>query len=51
LPTGHPIGRQVDGVNVTCIDNGMPVVCLRAEDVGVSGYEEPAELEANAARL
>jgi 4-oxalomesaconate tautomerase len=48
LPTGHPMD-EVDGVNVTCIDNGMPVVCLRAEDVGVSGYEEPAELEANPA--
>ena len=39
----------VEGVRVTCIDNGMPVVCLRASDVGVSGYEEPAAIEANAA--
>jgi 4-oxalomesaconate tautomerase len=37
----------VDGVEVTCIDNGMPVVVLAAGDVGVTGYESPAELEAN----
>ncbi len=48
LPTGHPMD-VVEGVQVTCIDNGMPVVCLRAEDVGLSGYEEPSEIEANAA--
>jgi len=32
---------------VTCIDNGMPVVLLRASDFGKSGYETPAELEAD----
>jgi 4-oxalomesaconate tautomerase len=47
LPTGHVLD-VVEGVHVTCIDNGMPVVCLRADDVGLSGYEEPAEIEANA---
>jgi 4-oxalomesaconate tautomerase len=47
LPTGH-VSDVVEGVKVTCIDNGMPVVCLRAEDVGLSGYEEPGEIEANA---
>jgi 4-oxalomesaconate tautomerase len=25
----------------------MPVVCLRASDFGITGYESPAELEAN----
>ena len=29
LPTGSAID-EVDGVAVTCIDNGMPVVVLRA---------------------
>jgi 4-oxalomesaconate tautomerase len=48
LPTGH-VADVIEGVRVTCIDNGMPVVCLRAEDVGLTGYEEPAEIEANAA--
>lgn len=48
LPTGHAVDT-VEGVRVTCIDNGMPVVCIRAEDVGCTGAESPAELEANAA--
>jgi 4-oxalomesaconate tautomerase len=46
LPTGHVVD-VVEGVRVTCIDNGMPVVCLRADDVGLTGYEEPDEIEAN----
>jgi len=32
---------------VTCIDNGMPTVVLAAGDLGISGYETPAELEAD----
>jgi 4-oxalomesaconate tautomerase len=47
LPTGNAVD-EVEGVRVTCIDNGMPVVCLKAEDVGATGYETPAELEAKA---
>jgi 4-oxalomesaconate tautomerase len=47
LPTGH--ARDVfEGVEVTCIDNGMPVVLIRASDVGKTGYETPSELEADA---
>jgi 4-oxalomesaconate tautomerase len=46
LPTGQAIER-VEGVDVTCIDNGMPVVILRASDFGKSGAESPAELEAD----
>lgn len=47
LPTGQ--ARDViDGVEVTCIDNGMPVVVMRAADFGKSGYETPEELEADA---
>ena len=46
LPTGH-VDDVLEGVHVTCIDNGMPVVCLRASDVGLSGYEEPSEIESN----
>lgn len=34
---------------VTCIDNGMPLVILRASDVGCTGYESVAELNADAA--
>jgi 4-oxalomesaconate tautomerase len=44
LPTGNAVD-EIEGVRVTCIDNGMPVVCLKAEDVGATGYETPAELE------
>ena len=48
LPTGSRIDI-VDGIEISCIDNGMPVVVLRAEDMGISGYESPAELNANEA--
>jgi 4-oxalomesaconate tautomerase len=47
LPSGNPVDI-VEGVEVTLIDNGMPVVVMRAADVGVTGYEEPDALEANA---
>jgi len=46
LPTGK-VRDEVDGVQITCIDNGMPVVVLRATDLGVTGYETPKELDAN----
>lgn len=45
LPTGHT-SDVVEGVRVTCVDNGMPTVLVAASDVGVTGYETPAELEA-----
>jgi 4-oxalomesaconate tautomerase len=48
LPSGSPRDR-IDGVEVTMIDNGMPVVLLRAADVGKTGYETPEQLEADAA--
>ena len=47
LPTGHLIDR-FDGIEVTCIDNGMPVVIMGADTLGVSGYESREELNANA---
>jgi 4-oxalomesaconate tautomerase len=47
LPTGNALD-EIDGVSVTCIDNGMPVVILRAGDFGLSGDESPERLEANA---
>jgi 4-oxalomesaconate tautomerase len=46
LPTGRAVD-VIESVEVTCIDNGMPVVCLAASDLGITGYESPAELEAN----
>ena len=38
LPTGNA-QDVIDGVPVSCIDNGMPVVVIRAEDLGKTGYE------------
>jgi 4-oxalomesaconate tautomerase len=46
LPTGNAIDR-FDGIDVTCIDNGMPVILIRATDVGRSGYESPEQLDAD----
>ena len=48
LPTGSLVD-SVEGVDCTLIDNGMPVVVMRAADVGVTGYEDCAALEADAA--
>jgi 4-oxalomesaconate tautomerase len=48
LPTGNK-ADSFAGVDVTCIDNGMPVIILRASDVGVTGYETRDELNANCA--
>lgn len=47
LPTGR-VRDDVDGFAVTCIDNGMPMVLIRASDLGRSGYETVAELNADA---
>ena len=44
LPTGN-VTDVVEGTKVTCIDNGMPVVCIAASDLGLTGQESPAELE------
>jgi 4-oxalomesaconate tautomerase len=47
LPTGH-VADVLEGVTVTCIDNGMPVVVVPAAELGRTGYETVAELEADA---
>jgi 4-oxalomesaconate tautomerase len=44
LPTGRAVD-VVNGVEVTCIDNGMPVVVMRASDLGRTGYETRDELD------
>src|SRR3546814_14822341 len=48
LPTGNAVD-VVDGIPLTCIDNGMPVVVLSASSLGKTGYESPAELMADQA--
>jgi 4-oxalomesaconate tautomerase len=48
FPTGHLIDRFGD-VEATCIDNGMPVVIMGADQLGISGYESRDELNADGA--
>jgi len=46
LPTGNVVD-EIDGLTVTCIDNGMPLVLVRAADLDRTGYESVAELNAD----
>jgi 4-oxalomesaconate tautomerase len=48
LPTGN-VRDTVDGIEMTLIDNGMPVMIVAAAALGVRGDETPEELEANTA--
>jgi 2-methylaconitate cis-trans-isomerase PrpF/tripartite-type tricarboxylate transporter receptor subunit TctC len=50
FPTGRRIDT-IDGVEVTCIDAAMPLMILRATDLGLTGREKPAVLDANTALL
>jgi 4-oxalomesaconate tautomerase len=47
LPTGRAVDI-VNGVRVTCIDNGMPVVVMRADQMGRTGYETREALDDDA---
>ncbi|HEU4650711.1 MAG TPA: 4-oxalomesaconate tautomerase [Croceibacterium sp.] len=44
LPTGNTVD-EIDGVACTLIDNGMPCIVMKAEDLGATGYETREELE------
>jgi 4-oxalomesaconate tautomerase len=44
LPTGK-VRDTVAGTEVTCVDNGMPVVLIPATSLRVTGYESPKDLE------
>ncbi len=46
LPTGRVLD-VIDGIAVTCIDNGMPLVIFKAADVGRTGYESVDALNAD----
>ncbi|MDQ1211205.1 4-oxalomesaconate tautomerase [Pantoea anthophila] len=48
LPTGNVIDR-IEDVEVTCIDMAMPMMLIDAAQMGKTGYEKPAELEADRA--
>ena len=55
LPTGHVKdtititgnGFEPFTLDVTCIDNGMPLVLFKASDMGRTGYESVAQLNAD----
>ena len=46
FPTGA-VQEEIDGVAVSCIDVAMPMVMMRAGDLGISGYD-PGEITGNA---
>ena len=50
FPTGRRIDI-VDSLEVTCIDAAMPLVILRARDLGLTGREAPEVLDANPALM
>ncbi len=46
LPTGKP-REVIGGIEASCVDASNPVVFVRAADVGLSGIETPAAVDAN----
>lgn len=50
LPTGQP-RDQIGGIDVTLLDVAMPLMILRAADLGLSGGETAAEIDADTALL
>ncbi len=46
LPTGNPVD-VISGIATSLIDAAMPVMALNAADLGMTGYEMPAEFSAN----
>jgi 4-oxalomesaconate tautomerase len=48
LPTGLPID-VIDGIEVSCVDLAVPMVIIRASDLGKTASETPAELDADMA--
>jgi 4-oxalomesaconate tautomerase len=47
LPTGNAVD-VIEGVACTLIDNGMPCIVFKAQEVGATGYESREELESDA---
>lgn len=46
LPTGKPLD-VIEGIEVSCVDVAVPMVIVRAADMGKSGYETKEELDAD----
>lgn len=47
IPTDTLSGFEPFDLDVTCIDNGMPLVMFQASDLGCTGYESADALNAN----
>lgn len=50
FPTGHRVDH-IDGVEVSCVDAGVCAILMRATDLGLTGGETPAEINAESAVL
>jgi len=48
LPTGK-VRDLIDGIELTCIDVAMPMIMMRATDLGLTGYEGRPEINPNKA--
>ena len=46
LPSGRP-QDEIDGIAATLVDVAMPMMLVRADAFGKTGYESPAELDAD----
>ncbi|MBT3885107.1 MAG: 4-oxalomesaconate tautomerase, partial [Rhodospirillaceae bacterium] len=46
LPTGQAIDT-IGGIQVSCVDVAIPMIIVRAADMGKTGYESKAELDAD----
>ena len=46
FPTGNPVDA-ISGVAMSLVDAAMPIMAVIARDLGVTGYETPAEYAAN----
>ena len=47
LPTDKLAGFEPFEIDVTCIDNGMPLVLFKASEIGCTGYENAEALNAD----
>jgi 2-methylaconitate cis-trans-isomerase PrpF len=48
FPTGSP-RDVIGGVEMSCVDAAMPIMAVKAADLGKTGYESPAEFLADSA--
>jgi len=46
IPSGH-MQDEFENIQATCVDNGVPVVCLRADDFGLNEQKTAQQLNQN----